>query len=55
MGLDTFALASDDGSVTVRQLKVSEKWGSFIFDDVSNQSITSENRHYLIHTEKAIS
>jgi hypothetical protein len=35
-GVDIFALASADGSVTVKQLVVSELWGSFVFDDVSN-------------------
>ena len=35
-GLDTLALANEDGSVTVKQLTVSRPGDSFIFDDVSH-------------------
>ena len=35
-GLDTLALANEDGSVTVKQLTVSAPGDSFIFDDVSH-------------------
>jgi len=33
---------------------VSERWGSFVLDDASNQSITSENRHFVQHSENGL-
>lgn len=52
--IDTFALASEDGSVTVRELLVSQSGSSFVFDDASNQTITSETRHFVQHSSKGI-
>lgn len=48
------ALASEDGTVTVKELVVSSDSGSFIFDDVINQCITSENRLFVRHSEKSL-
>lgn len=33
---------------------MSERWGSFVLDDASNQSITSENRHFVQHSENGL-
>ena len=48
------ALASEDGSVTVKELVVKGVGDSFVFDDVSSQTITSENRNFVQHSEKAL-
>ena len=53
-GIDTLALACRDGSVTVKQLLVRANFNSFVYDDVSNQSITSNYRHYERHSENSI-
>lgn len=53
-GIDTLAIASEDGSVTVKQLLVNSNFGSFVYDDVSNQAITSNDRHFERHSENSI-
>ena len=53
-GLDTLALASEDGSVTVKQLAVSQPGDSFVYNDVSNQTITSENRIMVHYSQNSI-
>ena len=53
-GIDTLAIACRDGSVTVKQLLVRANFNSFVYDDVSNQVITSNDRHYEQHSENSI-
>lgn len=53
-GVETLALANEDGSVMVKQLTVAKPGSSFILNDVINQSITSENRQMVIHSNQRI-
>ena len=52
-GIDTLAIACRDGSVTVKQLLVRDS-NSYVYDDVSNQAITSNDCHYEQHNENSI-
>ena len=42
-GIEVFAIASEDGTVSVRQMVVKDKFNkSFVYDDVSNPVFTSD-------------
>ena len=53
-GIDTLAIAGRDGSVTVKQLLVRDKTNSYVYDDVSNQVITSNDIHFERHSKNKI-